>query len=207
MLISFTGAQCTGKTTLLKECKKTLCGKKWLKDNKDGTYRDQWNFVDEVTRKVMREDGLNINEDGDNLTQLFILKEHLQNHVVPTGEKWVLDRCILDGYVYTRWLWEQGSVEKWVLEYAGCLLSMLGKRLDVILYTEPDDIPIEDDGERSIDKGFRDDIISIYEEVIKCSVSTPGRDTWRKKLVRLSGSVDERMNTINTSIQTLLNNE
>lgn len=190
MLISFTGAQCTGKTTLLKECK--------------STYSDEWRFVDEVTRKVMREDGLTINEDGDNLTQLFILKEHLQNHVVPGGEKWILDRCILDGYVYTRWLWEQGSVEKWVLDYAGCLLSMLGKRLDVILYTEPDDIPIEDDGERSIDKSFRDDIIKIYEDLLTRSVSTPGRDTWRRKIVRLSGTVDERMSTINSNIQTLL---
>lgn len=207
MLISFTGAQCTGKTTLLKKCKKTLCGKKFVKDNKDGTYRDQWNFVDEVTRKVMREDGLNINEDGDNLTQLFILKEHLQNHVVPGSEKWILDRCILDGYVYTRWLWNQGSVDKWILEYAGAMLSMLGKRLDAIFYTEPDDIPIEDDGERSIDKSFRDDIIGIYEEVMESSVSTPGRDTWRKKVVRLSGTVDERMSTINSNIQTLLKNE
>ena len=52
-----------------------------------------------------------------------------------------------------------------------------------------------------------DDIIKIYEEVIRSSVSTPGRDTWRKKLVRLSGTVEERMNIINTSIQTLLKNE
>ena len=109
--------------------------------------------------------------------------------------------------MYTRWLWEQGSVDRWVLDHAGCLLSMLGKRLDTIFYTEPDDIPIEDDGERSVDKTFRDDIIKIYEEVIRSSVSTPGRDTWRKKLVRLSGTVEERMNIINTSIQTLLKNE
>ena len=132
MLIGFTGAQCTGKTTLLNLLKKKLSNSKWTKSN-DGVYRNEWNFVPEVTRKVMRE-GLKINEAGDDVTQLFILKEHLQNHVVDVNDKWILDRCILDGYVFTRWLYEQGSVEKWVLNYACNLLSMLGERLDHILY-------------------------------------------------------------------------
>lgn len=187
MLIGFTGAQCTGKTTLLNLLKKKLNS-------------SEWNFVPEVTRKVMRE-GLKINEAGDDVTQLFILKEHLQNHVVDANEKWVLDRCILDGYVFTRWLYEQGSVEKWVMNYACNLLGMLGERLDHILYTEPDDIPIEDDGERSINVQFRNDIVNIYEDIMEYSMSTPGKDTWRNKIVRLSGSVEQRMNTIESILK------
>ncbi len=203
MLVGFTGAQCTGKTTLLNLLKDKLCGNKWIESH-DGVYRDEWNFVPEVTRKVMRE-GLKINESGDDITQLFILKEHLQNHIITSeNEKWILDRCILDGYVFTRWLYEQGSVEKWVLNYACNLLSMLGERLDLILYTEPDDIPIEDDGERSINVQFRKDIVDIYEEIIGCSVSTPGRDTWRGKIVRLSGDVETRMNTIDEHVNKLI---
>ena len=66
MLVSFTGAQCTGKTTLLNLLKDKLCGNKWTQGS-DGVYRDVWNFVPEVTRKVMR-DGLKINENGDDLT-------------------------------------------------------------------------------------------------------------------------------------------
>ncbi len=195
MLIGFTGAQCTGKTTLLKLLRQQLCGEKWTRGS-DGVYRDAWNFVPEVTRKVMRE-GLSINEDGDNLTQLFILKEHLQNHVVSPDHNWILDRCILDGYVFTKWLWRRGTVDKWVMEHSCHLLSMLGDRLDHILYTEPDDIPMEDDGERSVNVEFRNDIIKIYEDLMDCSMSTPGRDTWRNKIIRLSGSVEERMETIN----------
>jgi len=183
MLIGFTGAQCTGKTTLLNMCKTQCSG--------------DWNFVNEVTRKVKRERKVMINEAGDDLTQLFILKEHLTNHVVDSdSQNWILDRCILDGYVFTKWLHGQGSVDKWVLDHAGCLLSMLGERLDLIFYTEPDDIIIEDDGERSVNKKFRDDIISIYEDLMASSMSTPGRDTWRRKVVRLSGDVDTRMRTI-----------
>lgn len=186
MLIGFTGAQCTGKSTLLNLLKDQLTER-------------EWKFVPEVTRKVMRT-GLSINEDGDNLTQLFILSEHLRNHVVSESEQWVLDRCILDGYVFTRWLWQQGSVEKWVLDHANNLLSMLGERLDHILYTEPDDIPIENDGERSVNVDFRNDIINIYEEIMSSTMMTPGRDTWRKKVVRLTGTVEERMETINKTI-------
>ena len=189
MLISFTGAQCTGKTTLLNLCKERY-------------NTSEWNYVDEVTRKVMRE-GLKINEDGDDITQLFILKEHLQNHVICEDEKWILDRCILDGYVFTKWLHAQGSVETWVLNYARSLLSKLGERLDLVLYTEPDDIPIEDDGERSINVQFRNDIIDIYEDLISNSMSTPGKDTWRGKVVRLSGDVNTRMDIINNHINNL----
>lgn len=182
MLVGFTGAQCTGKTTLLKILEKELPN-------------DEWNFVPEVTRKVKRE-GLNINEDGDNITQLFILKEHLQNHIINQSENWILDRCILDGYVFTKWLWEQGSVEKWVLDYAGKMLSLLGSRLNYILYTEPEDIVIEDDGERSVNSSFRKEIVNIYEGLMSSSVTTPGKDTWRNKVIRLSGSVDQRIETI-----------
>ncbi len=193
MLVGFTGAQSTGKTTLLNRCKEELC----VPSDKKG-----WNFVDEVTRKVMR-DGWSINEDGDNLTQLFILKEHLQNHTVSKSEKWILDRCILDGYIYTKWLCEQGAVDTWVLTYAGNLLNLLGKHLDIIFYTDPRDVPIEDDGERSVNVDFRNEIIKIYEDLISNSLSTPGRDTWRRKIVRLSGNVDERMSTIHTHINNL----
>ena len=193
MLIGFTGAQSTGKTTLLNRCKE---------DFDNSLNPPVWKFVDEVTRKVMRA-GWSINEDGDNLTQLFILKEHLQNHTVPKSEKWILDRCILDGYIYTKWLYGQDAVDKWVLTYASNLLSLLGKQLDIIFYTEPGDIPIEDDGERSINADFRNEIIEEYEDLMTCSLSTPGRDTWRKKIVRLSGTVDERMRTIYKHINNL----
>ena len=185
MLVGFTGAGCTGKSTLLNICKQLL---------------PDWNFVDEVTRKVMR-DGLKINEDGDNLTQLFILKEHLNNHVVSEQDNWLLDRCILDGYVYTKWLNEQGSVNNWVLTYAANLLSMLGGRLDVIFYTEPDDIQIVDDGERSINSKFRNDIVKIYENLLTNTCSTPGEDMWRHKVVRLSGDVTTRMNMIQQTLK------
>jgi len=106
MIYSFTGAQSTGKTTLLNKCK--------------DQYKGTWNFVDEVTRKVLRK-GYKINLNGDNITQLFILNEHLHNHT--RSDNCILDRCILDGYVYTCCLCIRGLVDDWVCEYACNMLT------------------------------------------------------------------------------------
>ena len=64
MVVSFTGAQSTGKTTLLKAIKL------------DGRFR-KFSFIDEVTRLVKKKYDLSINEEGDDLTQLAILSTHL----------------------------------------------------------------------------------------------------------------------------------
>lgn len=186
MLVGFTGAQCTGKSTLLRRCKDDLLNS------------GPWEFVDEVTRKVARS-GHDINMLGDNMTQLHILKEHLDNHIM-SGDV-ILDRCIVDGFVYTHWLFTRGVVDKWIDSYACNLLSYLGERLDVIFYTCPDDIPIEDDGVRSTDLQFRDGIIDTYNSLLAESWHLPGRDTWRHKVVRLSGSVDERVDKIKTTLE------
>jgi nicotinamide riboside kinase len=178
MLIGFTGAQCTGKTTLLKKCK----GLKSLGD----TFH-QYKFVDEVTRKVKRE-GHNINLDGNNITQLFILNEHLKNHT--RSDDCVLDRCILDGYIYTCCLARRGLVDQWVCEYACNMLTELIDNLDVIFYTEPDNIPLENDGVRSVDVKFRQEIIDRYEQLFRENYF------WQDKVVRLHGTVEERIDTI-----------
>lgn len=178
MLVGFTGAQCTGKSTLLSLCK--------------DHFKD-WNFVDEVTRKVAR-DGHDINTDGNDMTQLHILKEHLENHT--TTKNTILDRCILDGFVYTKWLVDQGLVQRWIGTYARNLLHFLSDRLDLILYTCPDDIEFEDDGVRSTDLEFRNNIIDIYNHILSEGGALPGKNEWRNKVVRLTGSVDQRMDTI-----------
>lgn len=174
MLVSFTGAQSTGKTTLLTACCNT-------------TFFRRFHCVTEVTRKIRREYNLDINEEGDNVTQLFILREHLHNHYLRGNA--LLDRCILDGVVYTQYLTNHGKVAPWVYRYALELLNLLGPRLDVVFYTSPDDIPIEDDGERSIDKSFRNEIIDIFETYMRVPIL-------KGKVVRLEGDVATRMDVI-----------
>lgn len=178
MLIGFTGAQCTGKSTLLNHCMQL-----------DLTI--DFKFVEEVTRKVKR-DGHQINLDGNDITQLFILNEHLNNHT-KQGD-WILDRCILDGYIYSSCLSRKGSVSDWVTKYACDLMMLLVDKLDVIFYTQPEDVPLIADGTRSVDLNFRQDIINRYEDLFAQDYY------WMDRVVRLYGSVEDRLDTIKETI-------
>ena len=69
MLISFTGAQSSGKTTLLNH---------WSNHSVHDAV--QWKVVPEVTRKLKRQ-GFHINDDSSNYidTQIAILADHQNN--------------------------------------------------------------------------------------------------------------------------------
>ena len=66
MLVSFTGAQSTGKTTLLDVCAKAV-----LNDDVIHQPVNHWVFVPEVTRMIKRTHNVDINEQGTDDTQLF----------------------------------------------------------------------------------------------------------------------------------------
>lgn len=176
MRVSFTGAQSTGKTTLLNKCKEV--------------YKD-YKFVDEVTRYVRRTYDVKINEIGGTETQLYILAEHIKNHLKPE-ENLILDRCILDGYVYTKYQVIQGKVSHSVLEAFNGVYNVLMDKLDYIFYTDPSDVKLVDDGERSTDFKFRNDIINLFEDLITYKMSPKNKE----KIIRLKGSVEKRMQTI-----------
>ena len=173
MVISFTGAQSTGKSTLLNKLE--------VEDR----FR-KFNFVPEITRSLKKKYNLDINEDGNEFTQLITVNSHLYNYLDYKGKDVILDRCILDGLVYTTYQYHTKKVSKEIYNYSEYLFKKLIGELDIILYTEPD-IPLVDDGERSVDKEFRDIIINLFEEAI---------DHYKINVVRLKGSVDNRMETI-----------
>src|SRR5210317_785821 len=175
MKVSFTGAQSTGKTTLLEA----------VKSNED--FRFKYEFIDEITRRMQKK-GLKINEAGGNTTQLLIMNEHIKNLLY---ENAIMDRCTIDGVVYTHWLYKQNKVEKWVWEYSVNVFEHYVNRYDIIFYLKPE-FDIVDDGVRSVDVTFRDEIVSRFERYLK-SVNTP--------VVTLSGSVEERLNQFKETIK------
>lgn len=169
MIISFSGAQSTGKTTLLNNCRHNYLF-------------EGCEFVPEVTRLVKRKFGVNINEEGDNITQLCIINQHLENYLNSRGKNVIMDRCILDGVVYTEYLFNNNQVDEWVLDYARKMFAELMPKIDKIYYTCPD-IPLVDDGERSVNKEFRDDIIKLFDKYKPLCNS----------IIELRGCVEERM--------------
>ena len=153
MLVSFTGAQSSGKTTLLRE---------FLESN-------AWGSVDEVTRRIRRS-GFEINDDGSNYndTQLAIFADHIQNLFTYSGKDMnnILDRCLVDGFVYTRYFRIQGKVNEFVDKMFSYALGRYIEKYDCIFYTNPYDVPLINDGERSMSESFRSQIIKLYEELI-----------------------------------------
>ena len=177
MIVSFTGAQSTGKTTLLNILKEK---------NKD------IKFVDEVTRRIKRDYNLPINEDGNNLTQFMIMADHISNmYRKYDGELVILDRCVVDGLVYTQWLFANRKVNSAMNDIAIDIYNSLYDKYDIIFYTDPADVELVEDGERSADKKFRDDIINSFEHRIK----------ELNNVVVLSGTVAERLDTVKKTFE------
>lgn len=185
MLVSFTGAQSSGKSTLVD---------KMLNSSKFRT----WNYVEEVTRLVKREHSVSINEDGDDNTQLLIMCQHIQNLIdyrsnTTTGAiGTVLDRCVVDGFIYSKYLHSIGRIDLSTLNISESIYQNTIEDISVIFYTDPNDVQLVDDGERSVNEEFRTDIINLYDEWL---------DTFTGNVVTLTGDVDSRFNQITNEIE------
>jgi thymidylate kinase len=193
LLASFTGAQSTGKSTLLDMCMDLLIGK-----SETTMFPDKWVFIPEVTRLIKRQYGVDINEQGTDDTQLLILNQHLINTIQfkqnlrEKKASYMMDRCIMDGYVYSRYLHNHGRLEDSTMSIAESMYERLLPSLDIIFYTHPEQIPIDDDGERSVDPQFREEIIQIYNDLLY------DNQKWMTlhNVVVLRGNPEERMDTI-----------
>ena len=184
MIFSFTGAQSTGKTTLLNHLHK--CNDSY-----------PFEFVPEVTRLVMREYEMPINETGDDLTQLLIMTEHVRNLFknrtdrIIRGTHMIFDRCALDGIVYSVWLLENRKISRPCYDACELIYKRLQDKYDVIFYTSPDDVKLVNDGERSVDVGFRNEILELFDLYMH---------RYRGKIVVLKGDVQERLETVKSTL-------
>lgn len=180
-IISFSGAQSSGKTTLLNICQRQSCE---VLSPFNG-----FEFVPEVTRLVKHKYNLPINEDGTDITQLCIINQHIENYLKYQDKNVIMDRCILDGLVYTEYLVEKNQIDSRVYAYAQYIYDMLVSKIGIIFYTDPS-IPLIDDGERSIDIDFRDSIIDKFNFYIKRL----------NNVVKLSGSIEDRLDIIKRAL-------
>ena len=170
MKIAISGAQSVGKTTLLN----ALRSEESIKDYK---------FCFEVTRRV-KGYGLSINEDGDDNTQRLIMQEHIVNAFM--YDDMVADRCALDGLVYSHYLAENKKITQNTYDFAEKVFNKLMPQYDLVFYIPPE-FEIEDDGTRSINKFFRDRIVTLFDNYIR---------DYSLDLVYLRGSVRERVDTV-----------
>jgi len=179
MIITFTGAQSSGKSTLLSKMK-------------EDEYFKDWSFEPEITRGLKEKYGLAINEAGDNFTQCVIINSHIDNYLRNKNKACVFDRCAVDALVYTTYQFYTKKIDKELCEYAEYVCLQLMGKYDIIFYTDPN-IPLVDDGVRSINQEFRDKVIVLFNFYIEHFKPT--------NIVTLSGSVEERYSTIKTTIE------
>jgi len=171
MKIAISGAQSTGKTTLLNAIKK---------DFRRNGMLQKYTFFDELTRKIHQE-GIKINEDGDDLTQLLTLNVHVNNIVY---NNFVSDRSIIDAVCYTHYLYSEDKVSEWVMTYATNVMKKIVFLYDRIYYL-PNELAIKDDGVRSNNETFRDDIVELFEYYI---------EEYNLPVIKLTGTVADRTN-------------
>jgi nicotinamide riboside kinase len=185
MLVSFTGAGSTGKTTLinkLKECKGA----------------ENFVFVDDTTRNVKIAP---INNDADdyNQTQIEIAMIHqgniwyyesLHDRRRDSNPTMILPRCALDGAIYTEYFFRKGKVNAHNRALAWQIWSDVRDKYDVIFYPDPADVPLTNDGVRSMDPEFRNEIIKLYKPFLRSSGAA------YNKFVILSGSIEERLEKV-----------
>ena len=150
--IVFTGAQGTGKTTVLKEFKN-----KGLK------------VITEVVRQLASK-GVKINKDGDEKGQTKIFKTYKEKLSEMTVEGYISDRCMVDVIAYSMYLAEHGKVSD---EYVQKQMKQLAKfrieNPDIAYCYFPIEFDVVADGVRDTDEEFRaaidHNIKAIFQEV------------------------------------------
>ena len=174
MKIAISGGASQGKSTLVNVLRSEVL----FKDYK---------FETNLTRDLSKQ-GIPINENGTALTQLHVMLKHYERLVVG-GDNVMLDRCALDGLAYSMYFFK--SIEKQIQSVLVLLFENMITQYDYIFYIEPE-LALVNDGQRSIDLDFFTEVNNNFDSIIS---------TYKVPVVRVRGTVEERINFIKNTIQ------
>ena len=163
--VALVGASSTGKTTVYELLKNKI---------------PKFDFINESTRTVGGY-GFPINEEGTDATQLAISSFHLEALLRPYNL--ILDRCYMDLIVYSKFM---KNIDSRTFEYIEDTWNRVKKEYTHYVY-----FPIEfesvDDGVRSIDEKWREDIDLEFQCIL---------DGVRKPYLTVTGSPMQRLEQI-----------
>lgn len=172
--IAIVGTHCTGKSTL-------------IQDLKNRTSEEGIHFIKQVNRECHKY-GLKINEEANDLTQLYIAANDLKQIIEAPQDKIVIsDRCILDTLVYTKSMQFKGRVLR---ETFDSILTLFRNSIDKythLIWLRPE-FEVVSDGVRSVDEVWRKELDEEFSYFIT-SIQGTGL-----KIITLSGSREERVN-------------
>lgn len=175
--LAFSGVHGTGKSTLLKRVEEEI--------------KEEVQRIDGLTRIIIQLD-YNINDGGDDITQAIVLTDHLRRAEM-RGNILLYDRCILDGWAYTKYLYNKNKVSMKTMNYADYVMKNTINIYNKIFFIEPEfETPY--DGIRSTDKIFVQELNECFKEAI---------DKYSIKTTSLKGSVEERLSQVIQAIKEL----
>jgi nicotinamide riboside kinase len=177
--IAISGCHSQGKTTLLDRLARD-------------TYLAEKNFrFGASTVRDLQKMGINISEAGDDTTQGLVVAKHIENAY--REGNWILDRCILDSVAYGLVAANSRKIEHCTYEYNTLIGQRLKKKYNLMFYIMPE-LPLVNDGTRSLDQEYFEQACKAFEH---------GITTLDLKVIRLSGSVELRYNTVIEHIKKL----
>ena len=175
MKIVFTGAQGVGKTTLLDVLEKCF------------TFNMNFNFIYNFTRNIAKK-GYQINEAGTDDTQRVVMELHQE--IVESAEDIIMDRCVLDGFVYTTYLKNKNQISEDTFNYCRKVFESCIHKYDVIFYLKPE-FPITGDEYRSDKRDYQTEIANIFEDIIQY---------YNINTIKLTGTVGDRIQKIKQTL-------
>lgn len=185
MIVSISGAQCTGKTTLLNALKEQV------------RFKNRTAFMSSPSRKG-NDKGIRINKEAGLVDQLWIVTSYTKELIETTRgdfDNVISDRCILDMLCYTDYHYQhaEGIEKRWWEEMRDTVTQLLFHveplyNYHVILRPEFEIIP---DGVRSNDPVFQKEIADLFEKNVNML-----KDFVPEKIVYVTGSVEDRVQQI-----------
>lgn len=75
----------------------------------------------------------------------------------------IFDRCMIDNYVYTSALYQQGVIPKWFLDETEAMMKDVLQTVDLYLFIPTAvSVPLVDDGTRDITASYIDTVNNLF---------------------------------------------
>ncbi len=187
MRIALSGAQGTGKTTLINELK-------------NSSSLPHYTFYDEVVRNLVKRTGISINREADDYSQTAITNEQvrLASETTFNTPNAFFDRCIVDSHAFTIFDYVREQISKKVYMYSSEMLKMVFTYFpyDMVIYIPPK-IQLVEDGVRDTDVQYRNRIDKLMTNVLNYnSIKSSSTKIYTLTEISVQGRIKEILNNM-----------